>query len=172
MGSTVLGSPEHRFQNGGTTPTAGNMLVSVSLLSPGASGKAKMDPAGRRGVIDRIFPMDVFSLEIFLLNTSPVVRRCEIGFPERKRRRNDSLTSETGKLARGASGVMPLDNRIRVGPLLPGTCQSIRMHLLALTPGVHMIDTLTLTDTGTDFTMNLRSVMNVVVEDPSLSSPL
>lgn len=41
-------------------------------------------------------------------------------------------------------------------PLLPSTCQSVRMDFLALAPGVHSIDTLTLTDVQTGFTMNLR----------------
>lgn len=43
-------------------------------------------------------------------------------------------------------------------PLLPSTCQSVRMDFLALTPGVHSIDTLTLIDIQTGYTMNLRYV--------------
>ena len=43
-------------------------------------------------------------------------------------------------------------------PLLPATCQSVRMDFLALAPGVHSIDTLTLTDIQSNFTMDLRCV--------------
>ena len=41
-------------------------------------------------------------------------------------------------------------------PLLPSTCQSVRMDFLALAPGVHSIDTLTLTDVQSSYTMHLR----------------
>lgn len=45
-----------------------------------------------------------------------------------------------------------------ISPLRPLTCQSVRMDFLAVTPGVHTIDTLTLTDIVSGFTMNLRLV--------------
>lgn len=41
-------------------------------------------------------------------------------------------------------------------PLRPSTCQSVRMDFLALTPGVHSIETLTLTDVETGYAVNLR----------------
>lgn len=41
-------------------------------------------------------------------------------------------------------------------PLRPTACQSVRMDFLAVLPGVHSIDTLTLTDTESGFSMNLR----------------
>lgn len=41
-------------------------------------------------------------------------------------------------------------------PLRPLTCQSVRMSFLALTPGVHSIDMLTLTDVETGYAVNLR----------------
>jgi hypothetical protein len=41
-------------------------------------------------------------------------------------------------------------------PLRPETCQSVRMDFLALTPGVHAIDALTLTDVETGFAVNLK----------------
>ena len=43
-------------------------------------------------------------------------------------------------------------------PLLPSTCQSVRMDFLALASGVHSIDVLTLTDVQTGLTMHLRYV--------------
>ena len=46
-------------------------------------------------------------------------------------------------------------------PLLPSTCQSVRMDFLALSPGVHSVETLTLTDIQTGYTMNLRCVATV-----------
>jgi len=41
-------------------------------------------------------------------------------------------------------------------PLRPATCQSVRMEFLALVPGVHTLDVLTLTDVESGFAMNLR----------------
>lgn len=41
-------------------------------------------------------------------------------------------------------------------PLRPSACQSVRMEFLAVTPGVHPIDALTLTDVESGFSMNLR----------------
>lgn len=41
-------------------------------------------------------------------------------------------------------------------PLLPGSCQSVRMQFVALLPGVHSLDTLTLTDSDSDISTNLR----------------
>ena len=70
-------------------------------------------------------------------------------------------------------------------PLRPTACQSVRMDFLAVLPGVHSIDTLTLTDTESGFSMNLRylfvfffhlysplilkirSVIDIVVHDSS-----
>ena len=43
-------------------------------------------------------------------------------------------------------------------PLLPHACQSVRMKFLAISPGVHSIDTLSLMDIESGSVMNLRSV--------------
>lgn len=54
------------------------------------------------------------------------------------------------------AGIVPLENHLRIGPLRPGTCQSVRMQFLALRPGVHLISTLTLTDIEFEYSINLR----------------
>lgn len=41
-------------------------------------------------------------------------------------------------------------------PLRPSTCQSVRMDFLALSPGVHPVDSLMLTDIETGYAVNLR----------------
>ncbi|KAI0309582.1 TRAPP trafficking subunit Trs65-domain-containing protein [Amylostereum chailletii] len=125
------------------------VVVSVGILAE--------DGAGRR----RIYPQDQFTLDIFVFNQSKWTRRLEVGCPERRRRGRKEEKDRTGT----AVGLVPLENRVRVGPLRPGTCQSVRMEFLALTAGVHSIDTLTLTDVETGYVMNLRSVMDVVVHE-------
>ncbi|KAF5345766.1 hypothetical protein D9758_011868 [Tetrapyrgos nigripes] len=143
---------------------------------------------------DFIYPMDIFILDIFVFNRSTWTRRFEITCPDARIRRK-KLEKETimglannqgtkknqrrsGATAAAAlltmekekiqgPGVLAMENRIRVGPLLPSACQSVRMKFLAVTPGVHAIDTLTLTDVESGFSMNLRSVMDIV---PSVES--
>ncbi|CAE7066777.1 unnamed protein product [Rhizoctonia solani] len=128
-------------------PVLQPVLVSVSLLPPDGSSD------------ERIYPMNTFSLEIFVFNESDVVRRCEISCPARKRWRQETQRDDHPNTA----GILPLENHIRVGPLRPGTCQSVRMRFLAIQPGAHSVDTLTLTDIETGFAINLRDTMNVVV---------
>jgi hypothetical protein len=56
-------------------------------------------------------------------------------------------------------------------PLRPTACQSVRMDFLAVLPGVHSIDTLTLTDTESGFSINLRYVFFlsfIFLSDPFL----
>ncbi|KAI0820229.1 TRAPP trafficking subunit Trs65-domain-containing protein [Trametes gibbosa] len=144
------------------------IVVSVGLLSP-----APRQPKAHAGA-GRLFPLDKFTLDIFVFNQSSWTRRFEVSFPEeRRRRRMHGATTSQGGQKRGEEahppGIIPLENRVRIGPLLPSTCQSVRMDFLALAPGVHAIDTLTLTDIQTGYAMNLRSVIDVIVHEPDSS---
>ncbi|KAI0065986.1 hypothetical protein BV25DRAFT_1989048 [Artomyces pyxidatus] len=130
------------------------IVVSVGLLPTGADAVG-----GAAGAQPRIHPHDQFTLDIFVFNQSAWTRRLEVGCRERRRRRQGRGKGTAGP------GIVPLENRVRVGPLRPSTCQSVRMEFLALTPGVHPIDTLTLTDVETGYSMNLRSVMDIVVHE-------
>ncbi|CAE6418721.1 unnamed protein product [Rhizoctonia solani] len=132
-------------------PVLQPVLVSVSLLPPDGSSDG------------RIYPMNTFSLEIFVFNESDVVRRCEISCPARKRWRQEAAQRSQDEHPGNTAGILPLENHIRIGPLRPGTCQSVRMRFLAIQPGSHSVDTLTLTDVATGFATNLRDTMNVVV---------
>ncbi|KAH9892416.1 TRAPP trafficking subunit Trs65-domain-containing protein [Cubamyces lactineus] len=139
------------------------IVVSVGLLSPQAviakSANGKAHHAGR------LYPLDQFTLDIFVFNQSSWTRRFEVSYPEeRRRRRKAKEGGQKGELH--PPGIIPLENRVRIGPLLPSTCQSVRMDFLALAPGVHSIDTLTLTDIQTGFSMNLRSVIDIIVHEP------
>ncbi|KAF9650873.1 hypothetical protein BDM02DRAFT_3092274 [Thelephora ganbajun] len=117
--------------------------------------------SGQGSSKDLIFPNDKFTLDIFVFNKSSWMRRFEVTYP-------DSRTSRKagGQIGSQRLGVIPLENRVRVGPLRPSTCQSVRMDFLALTPGVHSVDILTLTDVETGYAVNLRSVVDIVVHEP------
>jgi len=153
------------------------IVVSIGLLTPTSNSK-------RRGMSTRIYPLHTFTLDIFVFNQSSWTRRFEVSYPDRRHRRKQDEASGAGGVGGGkhnrmsgkslsgglgnldTPGILPLENRVRIGPLRPSTCQSVRMDFLAVTPGMHSIDILTLTDVVSGYTMNLRSVMDVVVHEP------
>ncbi|KAG0700370.1 TRAPP trafficking subunit Trs65-domain-containing protein [Suillus ampliporus] len=164
-GPTIVGGA---FDPAQDTPVNGGepIIVSVGLLPP-LSGSASSR---------KIYPCDQFTLDIFVFNQSSWTRRFEISCPDPDRRRRRKIEQE--KAARGGKttmeelksvmtppGVLPLQNRVRVGPLRPSTCQSVRMDFLAMTPGVHSVEALSLTDIETGFSMDLRSVLDIVVHE-------
>ncbi|KAF7291007.1 hypothetical protein HMN09_01279800 [Mycena chlorophos] len=112
--------------------------------------------------VHRIFPLDHFTLDVFVFNQSDWTRRFEVTCPTDRRRGRARKPGEKVP----SPGIVPLDNRVRIGPLLPAACQSVRMEFLAVTPGVHSIDTLTITDVVSGYSLNLRSVMDIVVHEP------
>lgn len=164
-GPTVGGGA---FDPARDTPATGGepIIVSVGLLPPPTGSAASM----------KLYPCDQFTLDIFVFNQSSWTRRFEISCPDPDRRRRRKIEQE--KASRGGKttikelqsvmtppGILPLQNRVRVGPLRPSTCQSVRMDFLAMTPGVHSLEILSLTDIETGFSMDLRSVLDVVVHE-------
>ncbi|KAG1752842.1 TRAPP trafficking subunit Trs65-domain-containing protein [Suillus lakei] len=164
-GPTVVGGT---FDPAQDNPVTGGepIIVSVGLLPP-----ASVSTASRK-----LYPCDQFTLDIFVFNQSSWTRRFEISCPDPDRRRRRKIEQE--KAARGGKttieelksvmtppGILPLQNRVRVGPLRPSTCQSVRMDFLAMTPGVHSVEILSLTDIETGFSMDLRSVLDIVVHE-------
>ncbi|KAL4073822.1 TRAPP trafficking subunit Trs65-domain-containing protein, partial [Scleroderma citrinum] len=155
------GAPQESFP-----PTAEPIIVSVGLKpSEGASEKM-----GQR----KIYPSDVFTLDIFVFNQSSWTRRFEISYlgADRGHEKVGEGKGSTAALDELKStiippGILPLQNRVRVGPLRPSTCQSVCLDFLALSPGVHLIEALTLVDIETGHSMNLRSVMDIVVHETS-----
>ncbi|KAF7332300.1 hypothetical protein MKEN_00111200 [Mycena kentingensis (nom. inval.)] len=143
------------------------IVVSVGLLASGHPksnndlGKTAVNGADSDEV-HRIFPLDHFTLDVFVFNQSDWTRRFEVTCPTDRRRGRARIPGEKTP----SPGIVPLDNRVRIGPLLPAACQSVRMEFLAVTPGVHSIDTLTITDVVSGYSLNLRSVMDIVVHEP------
>ncbi|KAJ6515581.1 TRAPP trafficking subunit Trs65-domain-containing protein [Mycena sanguinolenta] len=157
------GGDEHAVRSGEA------IVVSVGLIASGvrrAGGNlGKTLDSGQGDKLHRIYPLDRFTLDVFVFNQSEWTRRFEVTCPDRRRGRGRSLSLNTEEKT-PSPGIVPLDNRVRVGPLLPAACQSVRMEFLAVTPGVHSITTLTLTDVESGYSMNLRSVMDIVVHEP------
>ncbi|KAJ8515033.1 hypothetical protein ONZ45_g7514 [Pleurotus djamor] len=146
----------------GLLPTRRQHQLSGSLEKmaspPGTSKKGRKEGDGK------IYPLETFTLDIFVFNQSTWTRRLEVSYPDQRSIRKGGVGAGAKDWS-GSPGILPLDNRVRVGPLRPSTCQSVRMEFLALSPGVHSVDTLTLSDVESGFSMNLRSVMDIVVHE-------
>ncbi|KAK0205036.1 TRAPP trafficking subunit Trs65-domain-containing protein [Desarmillaria ectypa] len=128
-----------------------SIVVSVGLISVSDDREDEEDR--------RIYPMGKFTLDIFVYNRSRWARRFEASCPDRRNRRRKGDKGNTTS----TPGVLPLENRVRIGPLLPTACQSVRMKFLALAPGVHTIEILTLTDTESGFSTDLKHVLFLVM---------
>ncbi|KAH9938827.1 TRAPP trafficking subunit Trs65-domain-containing protein [Epithele typhae] len=148
------------------------VVVSVGLhLGPVRKGQKGKHAHGT----GELYPLETFTLDIFVFNQSSWTRRFEVTFPEERRRRRRRRAKKDREREREAGGkdegrppgIVPLENRVRIGPLLPSTCQSVRMDFLALAPGVHSIDTLVLTDVQTNYQMHLsRNALDIIVHEP------
>ncbi|KAK2460821.1 hypothetical protein APHAL10511_007291 [Amanita phalloides] len=144
-----------------------SVVVSVRLMSP----RDQEDLREAEEIDERIYPLSKFTIEVFVFNRSAWTRRFELSCPSFARmKRKERVMSQYGVMEKsenklGYAGILPVDNRVRIGPLLPSACQTVRMRFLAVTPGVHSIDALTLTDIESGHAMNLRSVMDVVVHE-------
>ncbi|KAI6134633.1 TRAPP trafficking subunit Trs65-domain-containing protein [Pisolithus thermaeus] len=140
------------------------IIISVGLTS----NDGPSEQSGQR----KISVPDMFTLDIFIFNQSSWTRRFEVGYPNadlnqrRKIVKDGKNMISLGELKSTITppGVLPLQNRVRVGPLRPSTCQSVRLDFLALSPGVHSLD-LTLTDVESGYLMNLRSAIDVVIHE-------
>ncbi|OJT14529.1 hypothetical protein TRAPUB_8932 [Trametes pubescens] len=88
------------------------IVVSVGLLSPNLA--TSRQTKGKANAAGRLYPLDQFTLDIFVFNQSSWTRRFEVSYPEERRRRRK--TREGGlKGGDHPPGFIPLENRVRVG---------------------------------------------------------
>ncbi|KAH9007973.1 TRAPP trafficking subunit Trs65-domain-containing protein [Lactarius hengduanensis] len=137
-------APPLPLASASAVPERERVVVSVGMHG-GADGGAR-----------RLVPHDEFALDVFVFNQSAWTRRFEVSVWERRRRRQGLGLGGVGAGPGAGPGIVPLESRVRVGPLRPATCQSVRMSFLALAPGVHTIEALTLTDVETQHALTLR----------------
>lgn len=157
------------------------LLVSVKLLPQAGDRDGK-----KVGTAGSIRPLGTFSIEIFVHNRTDAVRRFRLAIPSRdpvdgrirelwarkRRRRADEasygvddavLAALLHQHEAGAAALIPLENDVRCGPLLPGASLAARIRFLALREGVHRIDKLRLTGAGDEFDFVISPVIEVVV---------
>lgn len=91
------------------------IVVSVGLLKD-TDGETVSTSLGK------IYPLDQFTLDIFVFNRSSWTRRFEVSYPDRRKQRREKMyfegrdgsESKTSSNA-GTPGIMPLANRVRIG---------------------------------------------------------
>lgn len=117
---TVLNTQFDRRHEPLPGPSGEPIVVSVGLL-PAESGDKY--PFGQR----KIYPSDQFTLDIFVYNQSSWTRRFEVGYPnvDRRQRTTEKNKAMPGSRGKGnledlkasiaPPGVLPLQNRVRVG---------------------------------------------------------
>lgn len=90
------------------------VVVSVGLMRD-VDGEAVSTGIGK------IYPLDQFTLDIFVFNRSSWTRRFEVSYPDRRKQRREKLYFEGAAGAEGKSttsddpGIIPLANRVRIG---------------------------------------------------------
>jgi hypothetical protein len=111
------------------------IVVSVGLLPRerchGADSKSgSEDEDDDEGEVDqKIYPLDKFTLDVFVFNQSSWTRRFELSIPDKRRRRQERMEATYFADVPGATGgmvdriskdmycqgIVPLENRIRIG---------------------------------------------------------
>ena len=111
QGDIILG-PDDIPSGDGDSET---IVVSVGLLpvrrSPSKNGN------GTRSV-GKIYPLDQFTVDIFVFNQSSWTRRFEVSYPDRRKRRRGQLAAGVPVVRKSGDddvGIVPLENRVRIG---------------------------------------------------------
>ena len=119
--SSVGPSVEIR-RGGGTRVFGGNAGENLDRAVSGEEGDSEpvvvsigvlpleKQQSGQDSTKDLIFPNDKFTLDIFVFNKSSWMRRFEIAYPDARTSRRTG-----GQMGPQRLGIMPLENRIRVG---------------------------------------------------------
>ncbi|KAK8849494.1 hypothetical protein IAR55_004828 [Kwoniella newhampshirensis] len=170
-----------------------NRVASLARFAPSEHGllmSVKLLPqAQREGSTSTIIkPLEPFSIEVFVHNRTDEVRRFRLSIPsregsgwdvrvrevlDRRRKRRDDepdwgledpvLKSALASHIASAPALIPLENDIRCGPLLPGTSLSARIRFMALREGVHRVDKLRVIGVGDEVDFVMSPVLDVVV---------
>ncbi|EIW71683.1 hypothetical protein TREMEDRAFT_71234 [Tremella mesenterica DSM 1558] len=133
--------------------------------------------SNNEGGEDRIRRLEMFTMEVFVHNRSEEIRRFRLSIPGRnglvkgEKVMQDGLWGISERDLKQAlqthlatsPALLPLENDIRCGPLLPGASLSARIRFLALRDGVHRIDRLKVIGVGEEWEWTVEPVLDVVV---------
>ncbi|TYJ54675.1 hypothetical protein B9479_004613 [Cryptococcus floricola] len=139
--------------------------------------------------LETIQPLKPFSLEVFVHNRTDQVRRFKLSVPpredgsrwegrvrdiwERRKKRVDGYWGSDETLLKtalslytaSAPALIPLEDDVRCGPLLPGASLAARIRFLPLREGVHKVERLRVTGVGDAIDWVMSPVIEVVVGD-------
>ncbi|WVO13755.1 hypothetical protein L204_101377 [Cryptococcus depauperatus] len=170
--------------------TGYGLLLSIKVL-PQLQPHSAQDPLSTKLSLPQnhqtIKPLMPFSIEVFVYNRTNEVRRFRLNIPGREKNgRWDTRARDVFEKSRRGGGtdstlndadlkialashlaaspaLIPLEDDIRCGPLLPGASLSARIRFVALREGVHTIEKLRVlgVDDGIDWTMS--PVIDIIV---------
>ncbi|GAA6011069.1 hypothetical protein JCM11491_005926 [Sporobolomyces phaffii] len=132
----------------------------------------------------RVGLLDVFLVQLFVVNHTDQVKRFVVGVPPSSpatRERDPSNRNSRGQAALGVRAnlpratelvrhdddfatLVPLENDVRIGPLAPNSCASLGLRMLAISPGAHVLEELKLVDLADGTETRLKRPLWVVVE--------
>lgn len=87
------------------------IVVSVGLLPP----PHRAQKGSGKSHAGELYPLDQFTLDIFVFNQSSWTRRFEVSYPEERRRRRKARERGDGVKDGRPPGIIPLQNRVRIG---------------------------------------------------------
>ncbi|GAA5938612.1 uncharacterized protein JCM15063_005369 [Sporobolomyces koalae] len=176
-----------------STPTS--PTIQSPSQSPNPNGASSVQTDAERVALltsrmPRVGLLDVFLVQLFVVNQTDQVKRFVVSVPP-KCSRLKSQEYERGQSGGGRgkprgehlgvrSGVgsdavtvdeseqvatlVPLENDVRIGPLAPNSCASLGLRMLAISPGAHMLEELKLIDSADGTETRLQKPLWVVVE--------
>ncbi|GAA5953682.1 hypothetical protein JCM3765_006936 [Sporobolomyces pararoseus] len=129
----------------------------------------------------RVGLLDVFLVQLFIVNQTDQVKRFIVGVPPRRKDTISTPHQVSGRPRGQQLGVrpqngsakvqaeefatlVPLENDVRIGPLAPNSCASLGLRMLAISPGAHVLEELKLVDQEDGSETTLRRPLWVVVE--------
>ncbi|SCV73397.1 BQ2448_7323 [Microbotryum intermedium] len=135
----------------------------------------------------RVGLLDVFLVEVFVVNRSDQVKRFTVGVPAASEASDANLNPNTkawyenpntptttalqaaqarrdGRINTHVASLVALENDVRIGPLLPRSCASVTLRFLAIRPGAHALKELRMVDLATGLETRLNKPLAVVVE--------
>ncbi|KAM0791827.1 hypothetical protein ACM66B_004086 [Microbotryomycetes sp. NB124-2] len=120
---------------------------------------------GNKWRTPRIGLLDVFLVEVFVLNRSSQVKRFTVGVPVGATSQKSGPSIGPGQKTDGSTAnLVALENDVRIGPLTPNSCASVRLRFLAMRPGAHALDELRVVDVATGLETRLREPLWVIVQ--------
>ncbi|GAA5849210.1 hypothetical protein JCM5353_001524 [Sporobolomyces roseus] len=162
-----------------SSPNSPSPLASPNLNDTPEQFSEAERTAALTSRMPRVGLLDVFLVQLFVVNQTDQIKRFVVGVPGVKA--SESVGEEReGRLGGSArpgakpemssrekdrvATLIPLENDVRIGPLAPNTCASLGLRMLAISPGPHVLEELKIVDLSDGSETRLKRPLWVVVE--------